>query len=115
MLSKALRYCSDDQQLIFGSLAFVPRGSMDPNDHVWLGKMYWDTGDRAKAVAEFRTALDQAGGVPENWINLVQALVASRQFDEAKRRAVVGANRVSKFAAPSQFIRLQPLFGRFLE
>src|SRR5262249_13419796 len=63
----------------------VPRESMDPSDHVWLGKMYWDTGDRNKSIAEFRKALAQAGRVPENWINLVQALAASGQFAEAKK------------------------------
>ena len=62
----------------------VPRTAMDPHDHVWLGKMLWDTGDRAKAVAEFRQALEKAGRVPENWINLIQALVGSNQLDEAK-------------------------------
>lgn len=61
-------------------------GSKTPEaaDRVWVGKMLWDTGNRAKAMDEFRAAVAQAPQVAQNWVTLVQALGANRQIDEAK-------------------------------
>src|SRR5262249_25066330 len=33
--------------------ASVAKESLDPHDRIWLGKMLWDTGDHAGAIAEF--------------------------------------------------------------
>src|SRR5262249_45685756 len=58
--------------------------SFDPAERVWVGKMLWDTGDRAKAVEEFRAAVARAPHVPENWVTLVRALAADKKGNEAK-------------------------------
>jgi tetratricopeptide (TPR) repeat protein len=70
----------------------VSKDSTDPQDHVWLGKMFWDTGDRIRALDEFRKATAQAGKVPQNWVTLVQALTANGQIEEAQK-AVEEARR----------------------
>ena len=58
--------------------------SRDPHDHIWLGKMLWDTGDRSGAMAEFRKAIADGGRIPDTWITLVQALAMNGQRDEAQ-------------------------------
>ncbi len=58
--------------------------SLDPADRVWVGKMLWDTGDRARAMAEFRAAVARAPHMAENWVTLVKALAADQKADEAK-------------------------------
>jgi tetratricopeptide (TPR) repeat protein len=61
----------------------INRGSTDPEEMIWLGKMMWDTGDKSRALAAFRTAISLGGHVPEHWVTLVQALVADGGVDEA--------------------------------
>lgn len=62
----------------------LPGDSRDPHDHIWLGKMLWDTGDRPGAMSEFRKAIAQGGRIPDTWITLVQALAMNGQSDEAR-------------------------------
>jgi tetratricopeptide (TPR) repeat protein len=57
--------------------------SRDPHEHIWLGKMLWDTGDRNGGMAEFRKAIAEGGKIPDTWITLVQALTLNGQSDEA--------------------------------
>jgi cellulose synthase operon protein C len=74
--------------------ASVGRESLDPHDRIWLGKMLWDTGDRAGAIAEFRKATDLGGQLPETWTTLVQALVLEGQLDEARKQMDEARKRV---------------------
>ncbi|HLW66380.1 MAG TPA: tetratricopeptide repeat protein [Gemmataceae bacterium] len=74
--------------------ASVGRESLDPHDRIWLGKMLWDTGDHAGAIAEFRKATDLGGQLPEAWTTLVQALVLEGQLDEARQQMGEARKRV---------------------
>ncbi|AGA26775.1 tetratricopeptide repeat protein [Singulisphaera acidiphila] len=80
---KALRHQDRKEALELASRA-VSSQSRDYRDHLWLGQVYWSAGERVKAEASFRRALELADTVPETWIAWVEYLSKSDRKEQAE-------------------------------
>ncbi|WP_406695911.1 tetratricopeptide repeat protein [Singulisphaera sp. Ch08] len=83
---KALRHRDRTKSLELASRAVSPQ-SRDYRDHLWLGQTYWSAGEKAKAEAALRRALELGESVPETWIAWVEYL--SRTGQKAKAEAAI--------------------------
>jgi tetratricopeptide (TPR) repeat protein len=82
-LSRVALEGRDNNQALESAKA-AAAGSKDYHDHLWLGQILLMVGKPAEAEAPLRQAVQLAEKVPEPWIALVQYLVRSRKYDQAK-------------------------------
>lgn len=80
---QALRRGGRNEALALASRAVSPQ-SRDYRDHLWRGRIFWSLGERAKAEAALRHALELAESAPETWIAWVEYLARTEQKAEAE-------------------------------
>ncbi len=80
---KLLRHQNRTEALELAGRAVAPE-SRDYRDHLWLGQICWSIGEKAKAEAGFRRAVELAGTVPETWIAWVEYLSKSGRQSQAE-------------------------------
>jgi tetratricopeptide (TPR) repeat protein len=93
----------------------IDRGTTDPDELVWLGKMMWDTGDRAKALAAFRAAVASGGHIADHWVTFVQALSADNKDVEANKAIEEARKRLPPDLARRTVARCLEVLRRFDE
>jgi len=73
----------------------VSPDSTDFRDHLWLGQVLANSGQRAaQAEKHLRRAVDLAGDKPETWLGLVQFLVNYQRLPEAEAAIVETQKRL---------------------
>jgi tetratricopeptide (TPR) repeat protein len=74
----------------------VPLDSKNPRDQLWLGQMHWAAGERAKAEAPLRKAVELAPSSQETWLVLIQYLAATNRIDEGTKTLELAKDRVDR-------------------
>jgi tetratricopeptide (TPR) repeat protein len=96
---RALRHRDHKGTLELASRA-VPPESRDYRDHLWLGRIYWLAGEKAKAEPALRRALELADTVPETWIAWVEYLFRTGQKDQAEAAIQQAQRKLPPDSAP---------------
>ena len=79
----ALRHEDRDEAIRFARQA-VPAGSVDPGDHLWLGRVLQTSGQTEAAETEFRRAIALDPRRPEPPVALVRLLATQRRTADAE-------------------------------
>jgi cellulose synthase operon protein C len=74
----------------------VPETSTKYQDQIWLGRMYWSTGDHKKPEAMFREATRLAPDAMDSWLILMQYLISTGKKDEAAKVFEQAKDKVKK-------------------
>lgn len=90
----SLRMNNNSRGLLLAQRA-VSKDSKDPNDHIWLGRVYWKVGDRASSELEFRKAIELRPDSLDGWLILIDSLLESGRQDEAEKTFGLAEAKVS--------------------